>query len=45
MGNFCADFFTSTFMGLDGTRERFGFSPLPGGGELTFAVAPGAGGG
>ncbi|MGH8291150.1 MAG: phosphatase PAP2 family protein [Steroidobacteraceae bacterium] len=43
MGNFCAEFFTDTFMGLDDSRERIGFSPLPGGGELTFAVALGAG--
>jgi membrane-associated phospholipid phosphatase len=42
IGNFCAEFFTDTFMGLD-TRESFGFSPLPGGGELTFAVALGQG--
>jgi hypothetical protein len=40
IGNFCAEFFTATFMGLD-ARERFGFSPLPGGGALTFAVALG----
>lgn len=44
IGNFCAEFFTSAFMGLDMTRERFGFSPLPGGGALTFAVAVGPGG-
>lgn len=43
IGNFCAEFFTNTFMGLDMTRERFGFSPLPGGGELTFALALGPG--
>ena len=40
IGNFCAEFFTATFMGLD-DRERFGFSPLPGGGALTFAIALG----
>jgi hypothetical protein len=40
IGNFCAEFFTATFMGLD-ARERFGFSPLPGGGALTFAIALG----
>lgn len=45
IGNFCAEFFTNTFMGLDAARERFGFSPLPGGGELTFAVALGPGSG
>ncbi|MGH8294062.1 MAG: phosphatase PAP2 family protein [Steroidobacteraceae bacterium] len=38
IGNFCADFFTRAFMGLDGTRERFAFSPVPGGGVLTIAV-------
>lgn len=43
IGNFCAEFFTNTFMGLDMTRERFGFSQLPGGGELTFALALGPG--
>ncbi len=40
IGNFCAEFFTNTFMGLD-PRERFDFSPLPGGGALTFAIALG----
>lgn len=43
IGNFCAEFFTGAFMGLDATRARFGFSPLPGGGALTFAVALGQG--
>jgi membrane-associated phospholipid phosphatase len=43
IGNFCAEFFTDSFMGLDASRERFGFSPLPGGGALTFAVALDAG--
>ncbi|MDE2263800.1 MAG: phosphatase PAP2 family protein [Gammaproteobacteria bacterium] len=43
IGNFCAEFFTDAFMGLDGSRDRFGFSPLPGGGALTFAVALGGG--
>lgn len=43
IGNFCAAFFTDSFMGLDESRERIGFSPLPGGGVLTFAVALGAG--
>ena len=42
IGNFCAEFFTDTFMGLGATRERFGFSALPGGGALTFAIALGA---
>jgi PAP2 superfamily len=39
IGNFCGVFFTDTFMGLDDTRLRVGFAPLPGGGVLTFAVA------
>lgn len=43
IGNFCAEFFTDAFMGLGSSRERFGFSPLPGGGALTFAVALGGG--
>lgn len=43
IGNFCAEFFSQAFMGLDAGRERFGFSPLPGGGALTFAVALGPG--
>lgn len=43
IGNFCAEFFTDSFMGLDATRERFAFSPLPGGGAITFAVALGEG--
>ncbi|HVS76390.1 MAG TPA: phosphatase PAP2 family protein [Steroidobacteraceae bacterium] len=38
IGNFCAVFFTDAFMGLDGSRTRVSVSPLPGGGELTFAV-------
>jgi hypothetical protein len=41
IGNFCAEFFTDTFMGLGESRERFGFSALPGGGALTFAVVLG----
>jgi membrane-associated phospholipid phosphatase len=43
IGNFCAELFTAAFMGLGAGRERFGFSPLRGGGALTFAVAFGAG--
>lgn len=38
IGNFCGIFFTDAFMGL-GARERVAFTPLPGGGELEFAVA------
>ncbi len=41
LGNFCADFFTRAFMGLNDTREVIGFSPLPGGGLLTFSMALG----
>lgn len=44
IGNFCAELFTDAFMGLGATRGRFGFSPLPGGGTLTFAIALGGGG-
>ncbi|HVC30983.1 MAG TPA: phosphatase PAP2 family protein [Steroidobacteraceae bacterium] len=44
IGNFFAQFFTATFMGLDAPRERFAFAPLPGGGALTFAVALGPAG-
>jgi hypothetical protein len=43
IGNFCAEFFTDAFMGLDTTREHFGFSALPGGGAVTFAIALGPG--
>lgn len=43
IGNFCAEFFTDAFMGLDATREHFGFSPLPEGGAISFAVALGEG--
>ncbi len=42
LGDFCADFFTRAFMGLNDTREVIGFSPLPGGGLLTFSMALGA---
>lgn len=42
LGNYCADFFTDAFMGLDRTpRQRIAFSPLPGGGLLTFSVSLG----
>lgn len=42
LGNFCADFFTKTFMGFSETpRQRVAFSPMPGGGLLTFSVALG----
>ncbi len=44
LGNFCADFFTNTFMGFNRSpRQRIAFSPLPGGGLLTFSVAFGQG--
>ena len=39
IGNFCGVFFTNTLMGLDESRLRVGFSPLPGGGMLTFLAA------
>lgn len=39
IGNFCGVFFTDTFMGLDQSRLRVAFAPLPGGGALTFAAA------
>jgi membrane-associated phospholipid phosphatase len=38
LGNFCGVFFTQAFMGRDDSRLRIAFSPLPGGGQLTFAV-------
>ena len=42
LGNFCADFFTNAFMGFNRSpRERVAFSPLPGGGLLTFSLALG----
>jgi len=44
LGNFCADFFTEAFMGLNDPPERLAFSPVPGGGLLTFSVALGRGG-
>lgn len=43
IGNFFGVFVTDTFMGLDTSRERFAFTPLPGGGAFTFAIALGAG--
>ncbi len=41
LGNFCARFFTSAFMGLNHPRQRIAFSPMPGGGLLTFSLAIG----
>ncbi len=41
LGNFCAEFFTNAFMGLRTPRERLAFSPLPGGGLLSFSLALG----
>jgi len=38
LGDFCADFFTRAFMGLNTPRRMIGFSPLPGGGVLTVAM-------
>jgi membrane-associated phospholipid phosphatase len=43
IGNFCAEFFTDAFMGFGDSGDRFGFSPLPGGAALTFAIALGGG--
>ncbi len=42
LGDFSADFFTRAFMGLNDPRELIGFSPLPGGGLLTFCMTLGA---
>ncbi|HET9106827.1 MAG TPA: phosphatase PAP2 family protein [Steroidobacteraceae bacterium] len=39
LGNFSADFFTRAFMGFNDRGPRLAFSPLPGGGLLTFSVA------
>lgn len=41
LGNFCADFFTHAFMGLQRSSPRVAFAPLPGGGLLTFSMALG----
>jgi membrane-associated phospholipid phosphatase len=41
LGNFFADFFTASFMGLPEGDSRVAFRTLPGGGELTFSVALG----
>ena len=42
LGNFCAEFFTDAFMGLNRSpRQRVAFSPLPGGGLLSFSMALG----
>ena len=43
IGNFCAELFHDAFMGLGADGERFGFSALPAGGALTFAIALGEG--
>jgi membrane-associated phospholipid phosphatase len=43
IGNFCAEFFNDAFMGLAPGGTRIGFSALPGGGALTFAMALGGG--
>lgn len=43
LGNFCADFFTRAFMGFSDPTRRIAFSPVPGGGVLTFSLALGAG--
>ena len=42
LGNYCAEFFTAAFMGPNRSpRRHIAFSPLPGGGMLTFSVALG----
>ncbi len=41
LGNFCADFFTRAFMGLNNPRERLAFAPMPGGGLLTISLTLG----
>ena len=42
LGNFCAEFFTDAFMGLNrGPSQRIAFSPLPGGGLLSFSMTLG----
>jgi membrane-associated phospholipid phosphatase len=38
LGNFSAEFFTRAFMGFDDRQPRVAFSPLPGGGLLTFSM-------
>src|SRR5215469_7178564 len=38
IGNFCGMFFNDAFMGLDTSRQRISFAPLPGGGLLTWQV-------
>lgn len=42
LGNFCGMFFNDTFLGLDASRVKVAFVPLPGGGELKwqFSFAP-----
>jgi hypothetical protein len=39
IGNFCAQFFNDSFLGLDSSRARVSFAPLPGGGLLSWQVA------
>jgi membrane-associated phospholipid phosphatase len=36
LGNFCGMFFNDAFLGLDSTRARVAFAPLPGGGEIRW---------
>jgi membrane-associated phospholipid phosphatase len=42
LGNFCGIFFNDAFLGLNTSRTKVAFAPLPGGGELTwqFRFAP-----
>jgi membrane-associated phospholipid phosphatase len=39
IGNFCAQFFNDTFLGLDSSRARLSFAPQPGGGLFTWQLA------
>ena len=38
IGNFFAEFFNASFMGLASSRERFAVAALPGGAALSFSV-------
>jgi membrane-associated phospholipid phosphatase len=38
IGNFCGMFFNDAFMGLDTSRQRVSFAPLPGGGVVRWQV-------
>ncbi len=38
IGNFCGEFFNAAFMGLEPSRQRVSFVPLPGGGMLSWQM-------